>query len=124
MTEILQMAERLTSPRPWRRRLFRLTYLIWVSVALSGCADAMEHVPSLYQPALERNLSREERWHFDTELLNEISMKSHNSRRFNVPEPFEKRAQWAESVARWYRTADLVQQLVDFRRSRMRDNEM
>jgi len=56
-------------------------------------------------------------------MMNQIGMKHHNSRRFDVPEPYEKRAQWFESLARWDPTADLLQQLIDFRRSAMRDNE-
>jgi hypothetical protein len=95
---------------------------MWCLAALNACARG-ERVPSLYQPELQRHLSRAERWRLDTELFNEISMKDHNSRRFEIPEPFEKRALWVESMARWYLTADLIQQLVDFRRSRMRDNE-
>lgn len=92
-------------------------------VALLNCAARNDGATSLFRAAAARDLAREERWRLDVQLMDEVGMKIHNNRRFDVPEPFEKRARWVESVAQWYRPADLVQQLVDFRKSVMRDNE-
>ena len=107
-----------------RKRIFCLGALVGAALAtvLAGCAPARE-TRSLYQASSRREISLEERWRLDTALLNEIAMKSQNTRRFDVPDPFEKRARWVEAQAVWYPIADLVQQLVDFRQSRMRDNE-
>ena len=79
--------------------------------------------PSLYRPALKRDLTQEQRWKLDFELANEASMKEHNSRRFEAPGSFEKRALWFEATAQWYPIADLMQQMIDFRKSTMRNNE-
>jgi len=79
--------------------------------------------PSLYRPDLKREMTQEQRWKLDFELANEASMKEHNSRRFDAPGSFEKRAQWFEATARWYPIADLMQQMIDFRKSIMRNNE-
>jgi hypothetical protein len=79
--------------------------------------------PSLYKPELKRNLTQEERWKLDFELANEAAMKNHNSRRFDAPGSFEKRARWFEETAQWYQIADLLRQLIDFRTSSMLNNE-
>ena len=79
--------------------------------------------PSLYQPALARNLTKEERWKLDFDMVNEITMRDHNNYRFDAPGSFEKRAKWFEETAKWYPLADLMQQIIDFRKSTMRDNE-
>lgn len=78
---------------------------------------------SLYKPELKRNLTQEERWKLDFELANEATMKNHNSRRFDAPGSFEKRARWFEETAQWYLIADLLRQIIDFRTSRMINNE-
>jgi hypothetical protein len=79
--------------------------------------------PSLYKPELARPLGQSERWQLDFELANEASMKDHNSYRFDAPGSFDKRARWVEATAQWYMTADLLQQMIDFRKSAMRNNE-
>ena len=50
-------------------------------------------------------------------------MREHNSRRFTAPGSFEKRARWFEETAQWYPLADLMQQLINFRKSAMVNNE-
>ena len=79
--------------------------------------------PSLYQAALARSLTQEERWRLDFDMVNEITMRDHNNYRFDAPGSFEKRAKWFEETAQWYPLADLMQQIIDFRKSTMRDNE-
>lgn len=92
------------------------------AVALAqGCAQSGP--PSLYKPELARPLTQTERWQLDFDLANEASMKEHNSRRFDAPGSFDKRAQWFEATAQWYKAADLLQQIIDFRKSAMRNNE-
>ena len=78
---------------------------------------------SLYMPQLKRELTQQERWQLDFELANEASMREHNSRRFDAPGSFEKRARWFEETAQWYPLADLLQQLINFRKSAMVNNE-
>jgi hypothetical protein len=68
--------------------------------------------PSLYKPELKRNMTQEERWKLDFDLANEITAQV-NSRRFNVPDAFEKRAQWVEQEAVTYQIADLIQQILN-----------
>lgn len=78
---------------------------------------------SLYKPELKRDLTQKERWQLDFELAYEASMKEHNRYRFDAPGSFDKRAQWFEAAAQWYKAADLLQQIIDFRKSAMRNNE-
>jgi hypothetical protein len=79
--------------------------------------------PSLYKPELKRELTQQARWQLDFELANEASMREHNSRRFDAPGSFEKRARWFEETAQWYPLADLMQQMINFRKSAMVNNE-
>lgn len=79
--------------------------------------------PSLYKPELKRELTQQERWQLDFEMANEAFMKEHNSRRFDAPGSFEKRARWFEETAQWYPLADLMQQMINFRKSAMVNNE-
>lgn len=78
--------------------------------------------PSLYRPELKREMTQEERWKLDFELANEVSMEF-NTRRFDAPDAFEKRARWAEREAVSYQIADLVQQIFDIRKVKARGNE-
>ena len=110
------------------RTLFRFVVGAVVAVVLSAggvlvWAVGQPMPPSLYKPELKRDLTQEQRWALDVEIANEASMKNHNSRRFDAPGSFEKRARWFESTAQWYQIADLMQQMIDFRKSSMLDNE-
>lgn len=112
-----------------KRKLIRL--VLGSLVIVASCAvgllvwafDGKSMPPSLYKPELKREMTQEQRWKLDFELANEAAMKNHNSRRFDMPDAFEKRAKWFEETARWYPIADLMQQLIDFRTSSMRNNE-
>ncbi len=95
--------------------LFVGVVLAWVSTTAMPL--------SLYKPALQRSMTEQERWKLDFDLANEASMREHNSRRFDVPGSFEKRARWFEETAQWYPIADLMQQMIDFRKSAMVNNE-
>ena len=110
------------------RTLFRFVVGAAVAAVLSAGGVLVWAIdqpmpPSLYKPELKRDLTQEQRWALDVEIANEASMKNHNSRRFDAPGSFEKRARWFESTAQWYQIADLMQQMIDFRKSTMRDNE-
>lgn len=78
--------------------------------------------PSLYRSEMKRELPQKERWQLDFELANELSMHV-NSRRFDAPGSFEKRAKWVEEMATWYPIADLLQQILDIRRFKTWNNE-
>lgn len=78
----------------------------------------------LFKPDLRRELTQAERQKLDFDLANEASMREHNSYRFDAPGSFEKRARWFEETAQWYPIADLMQQIIDFRKSTMRNNEV
>lgn len=68
-------------------------------------------------------MSQEDRWNLDLDLLNEVIMREHNSRRFAPPGSMEKRAIWFESTAHRYVLADLLQQIFDFRTAQTRNDE-
>jgi hypothetical protein len=99
-----------------------LVALCCVLLALSVSASS-KGARELYRPELGKELTQEQRWSTDVELANEIQIMDMNSRRFLDGNPFEQRARWVENLATSYKVADLVQQLVDFRRSTMRPNE-
>lgn len=78
--------------------------------------------PSLYKPELKRELTQKERWQLDFEMANELSMHT-NTRRFDAPNMLKKRAKWVEDMAQWYPMADLLQQILDIRAFKARNNE-
>jgi hypothetical protein len=108
-------------------RLIRLA-IGFVSIAALAASSVLvwalsEPVPpSLYRPELKREMTQEQRWALDFELANETSMQF-NTRRFDVPDPFEKRARWVEQEAVTYQIADLIQQILDIRIGKPRGNE-
>lgn len=103
-----------------RLALRSLVAMLAASIALTACGAPSGNAGSLYEPALAREVTRAERWRLDLELMNEVVMREHGNRRFGS---LEARARWAENLARRDPVADLVQQIVDFRKGKMRDNE-
>lgn len=80
-------------------------------------------IASRYDPAKALPLTQAQRWQLDFDLVNEADMREINSRRFDVPNPYEKRARWFEEMAQGYELADLINQLFDFRTSATLNDE-
>ena len=110
--------------------------LRWVSIAIGAVLLAAvglfvwaqtDLVPSRLKPELSqvkmRALTLEQRWQIDSELLDEAYMKEYNNVRFPGPGSWDQRAAWVAELAQWYPVADAVNQIVDFTRSVMHNNE-
>lgn len=120
-----------SQPKPLKRK-----YLLPFAILITGLAlvlaawavdtplpewarkyPIVKPIASRYDPAKALQLAQAQRWQLDFDLVNEADMREINSRRFDVPNPYEKRARWFEEMAQGYELADLINQLFDFRKS-------
>ena len=75
------------------RVLMVVAGVVTVLISIVAMAQLLKpQQPALYQPALARKLTQEERWKLDFDMVNEITMRDHNNYRFDAPGSFEKRA--------------------------------